>query len=50
MFGICEDVRHFSQHSYSVAISSHNGNLTLHTDLHAGRKDRIARQIDITVQ
>jgi hypothetical protein len=34
-FGICEDVRHFAQHSYMVNINSRNGQLTLHTDSHA---------------
>ena len=24
IFGICEDVRHFAQHSYNVIINSHN--------------------------
>jgi hypothetical protein len=32
IFGICEDVRSFSQHSYNVIINHHNGQLTLHTD------------------
>jgi hypothetical protein len=32
---ICEDVRHFSQHSYNATTNSHNGQLTLHTKLHA---------------
>jgi hypothetical protein len=41
IFGISEDVWRFSQHSYSVTINSHNGQLTLHTDSHAGRKDTI---------
>jgi hypothetical protein len=49
-FGICEDVRHFSQHSYNVTINSHNGQLTLHTNSHAGGKGNIARRIQITVQ
>jgi hypothetical protein len=35
IFGICEDVRHFSQHSYNVTINSHSGQLTLHTNSHA---------------
>jgi len=34
IFGICEDVRHFSQHSNNVTINSHNSQLTLHTDSH----------------
>jgi hypothetical protein len=50
IFVICEDVRHFSQHSYNVAISSHNGQLTLHTDSHAGGKDNIGRQNQTAVQ
>jgi hypothetical protein len=32
---ICEDVWHFSQHSYNVTVNSHNGQLMLHTDSHA---------------
>jgi hypothetical protein len=43
IFGIYENVRHFLQHSYSVAIYSHNGQLTLHTDSHAARKDNFGR-------
>jgi hypothetical protein len=35
IFGICEDVRYFAQLSYNVIINSHNGQLTLHTGLHA---------------
>jgi len=35
IFGICEDVRHFSQHSNNVTTNSHNSQLTLHTDSHA---------------
>jgi len=35
IFGICEDVRHFSLHSNNVTINSHNSQLTLHTDSHA---------------
>jgi hypothetical protein len=35
IFGICEDVQHFSEHSYNVTINSHNGQLTLYTDSHA---------------
>jgi hypothetical protein len=35
IFGICEDVRRFSQHSYNVTINSHNGKLTLNTDSRA---------------
>ena len=31
IFGICDDLRHFLQYSYNVAISSHNSQLTLHT-------------------
>jgi hypothetical protein len=57
IFGICEDVRHFSQHSYNVTINNHNDQLTLHTDWHAsdsdslrGREDNIGRQIQTTVQ
>ena len=34
MFGICEDVRHFSQHSYNITMNSHNSQLTLPTDSH----------------
>jgi hypothetical protein len=50
IFGICEDVRHFSQHSYNINIHSHNGQLKLHTDPHVGGKDNIGRQIQTTVQ
>jgi hypothetical protein len=35
IFGICEDVWHFSRHSYDVTINSHNGQLMLHTDSNA---------------
>ena len=35
IFGICDDVRYFAQLSYNVIIKSHNGQQTLHTDLHA---------------
>jgi hypothetical protein len=35
IFGICEDVRHFSQRSYNVTVNSHNNQLMLHTDEHA---------------
>jgi len=35
IFGICEDVWRFSQHSYNVTINSHNSQLMLHTDSHA---------------
>jgi hypothetical protein len=47
IFGICEDVLHFSQHSYNVSINTHNGQLTLHTDSHAGEEDYIGRQIQL---
>jgi hypothetical protein len=50
IFGICEDARHFSQHSYNVTINSHNGKLTLHTDSHARGKDNNGRQIETTAQ
>jgi hypothetical protein len=49
IFGICEDMPHFSQHSYSVTIDSHNGQLTLNTNSHAGGKDNIGRQIQTTL-
>jgi hypothetical protein len=35
IFGVCENVWHFSQHSYNVTINSHYGQLMLHTDSHA---------------
>jgi hypothetical protein len=35
IFGICEDVRYCAQRSYNRTINIHNGQLTLHTDLHA---------------
>jgi hypothetical protein len=44
IFGICEDVRHFSQHSYNVTINSHNGQLTLHTDSHASDSGAVRRE------
>jgi hypothetical protein len=50
IFGICEDVRHFSQHSYGVTINSHNGQLTFHADSHAGGENNIGRQIQTTVE
>jgi hypothetical protein len=50
IFGICYDVRLLSQNFYSVTVNSHNGQLTLHTDPHAGGKDNIGRQIQTTVQ
>ena len=43
IFGICEDVRHFQQHSYIVNINSHNGQLTLHTDSHAPYSGAVRR-------
>jgi hypothetical protein len=46
VFGICGDIRH----SYNVSINSHNGQLTLHTNSHAGGKDNIGRQIHTTAQ
>jgi hypothetical protein len=45
IFGICEDVRNFSQESDNVSIHSHNGQLTLHTDSHAEAKDSIGHQV-----
>jgi hypothetical protein len=30
VFGVCEDVQHFSQHSYNATINRHYGQLTLH--------------------
>jgi hypothetical protein len=45
IFGICENVWHFSQHSYDVIINSDNGQLMLHADSQwrstAGTKDNI---------
>jgi hypothetical protein len=38
IFGICEDVRHFSRHSYNVTINSYNGQLTLHSDSYVDRR------------
>ena len=32
--GICTDVQHFSQHTYSATISGHSSRLTLLTDSH----------------
>jgi hypothetical protein len=31
IFGICEGVLHFSQHTYNVTINSHNSQVVLHT-------------------
>jgi hypothetical protein len=50
IFCICKDVRHFSQHCYNVSINSHNGQLTLDTDSHAGGKDNIGHQLQTTLQ
>ena len=44
IFGICEDVRYFAQHSYNVIINSHNGQQTLHVDLHASYTGAIRRE------
>jgi hypothetical protein len=44
MFGICEDVRHFPQPSYSATVNSHNGQLTLHTDSHASDSGAVRRE------
>jgi len=44
VFGICEDVRHFSQHSNIVTINSHNSHLTLHTDSHASDSGAARRE------
>jgi hypothetical protein len=44
IFGIYEDVRHFSQHSYNITINSHNGQLTLHTDSHASDSGSVRRE------
>jgi hypothetical protein len=37
-------VRHFSQHSYNVTITSHNGQLTLHTDSRTSDRGAIRRE------
>jgi hypothetical protein len=44
IFGICDDVRHFAQYSYSVTVNSYNGQLTLHTDSHASYSGAVQRQ------
>jgi len=44
IFGICEDVRYFSQHSNNVTINSHNSQLTLHTDSHASDSGAARRE------
>jgi hypothetical protein len=36
-----EVVWHFSQHSYNVAINSHNNKLMLHTDSHASHSGKV---------
>jgi hypothetical protein len=44
IFGICDAVRHFSQHSYNIAVNSRNGQLTLHTDSHASDCGALRRE------
>jgi len=44
IFGICEDVRHFSQHSNNVTVNSHSSQLTLHTDSHASDSGAARRE------
>jgi hypothetical protein len=44
IFGICEDVWHFSQHSYNVTVNSHNGQLMLHADSHATDSGTVQRE------
>ena len=44
VFGICEDVRNFSQHSNNVAINSHKNQLTLHTDSNASDSGAARRE------
>jgi hypothetical protein len=44
IFGICEDVRHFAQHSYNVTLSSYDSQLTLRTDSHASYSSAVRRQ------
>ena len=44
IFGICEDVRHFTQHYYNVTLTSHNGQLTLHTDSHSSDSGAVRRE------
>jgi hypothetical protein len=41
---MCDDVQHFSQHSYNVTINSHNGQMTLHTDSHASDGGAVGRE------
>jgi hypothetical protein len=44
IFGTCEDVRHFSQHSYYVTINSHNSQLMLHTNSHASDSGAVQQE------
>jgi hypothetical protein len=44
IFGSCEDVLHFSPHSYNVTINSHNSQLTLHTDSHTSDSGAVRRE------
>jgi hypothetical protein len=43
IYGVCEDVRHFSQHSYNFAITSYNSQLKLHTNSHASDNGAVRR-------
>jgi hypothetical protein len=42
--GICEDVRHFLQHSCNVIINSHNDQMKLHTDSPASDSGAVRRE------
>ena len=44
IFGICEEVWHFSQHSHNVTINSHYSQLRLHTDSHASDSGAVERK------
>ena len=44
IFGICEGVRHFEQHSNNVTIDSHSGQPTPHTDSHASESGAVRRE------
>jgi hypothetical protein len=44
IFGICEDVGHFSQNSHDVTINHHNGQLTLHTNSYASDSGAVQQE------
>jgi hypothetical protein len=44
IFGIREDVGHFSQHSYNVTTTSHNSQLTLNTNSQASDSGAVQQE------